>query len=267
MLERVGIPDAASRIDRYPARVQRRHAPARHDRDGVALQAGILIADEPTTALDVTIQAQILDLIRDMRNETGTAVILITHDLGVVAGNGRRVAVMYAGRIVEQAPVRELFANPRHPYTLGLLRSIPRLDRDSERLTPIPGRPPELRRLGAGCPFVPRCEFAIDRCRATYPDFRPSARPPAVVLGGCRRSPAACSLPDRFDTIAAIDDVIRIEHRRRDAGVIRQMRTRVPIGRSALESFRAAAKNPCSWLTRAMCRPGSGRPSMSQTRP
>jgi oligopeptide transport system ATP-binding protein len=120
----------------------------------------------------VTIQAQILDLIRSMRDELGMAVILITHDLGVVAGTTDDVIVMYAGRVVEQARTRELFREPKHPYTLGLLRSIPRLDRDEARLTPIPGRPPDLTRLATGCPFAPRCEFAIDLCRAERPALR-----------------------------------------------------------------------------------------------
>jgi len=173
MLERVGIPDAASRIDRYP----HEFSGGMRQRVMIAMallcKPELLIADEPTTALDVTVQAQILDLIREMRNELGTAVVLITHDLGVVAGMADEVAVMYAGRIVEQAPTGELFAHPRHPYTLGLLRSIPRLDRELDRLTPIPGRPPDLRRLPGGCPFVPRCAFAMDRCREQEPEFRP----------------------------------------------------------------------------------------------
>jgi oligopeptide transport system ATP-binding protein len=136
----------------------------------------LLIADEPTTALDVTIQAQILDLIKRLRRELGTAVILITHDLGVVAGMCDRIAVMYAGSIVESAPVRPLFADPRHPYTLGLLRSIPRLDEDrGRRLVPIDGMPPDLIRMPPGCPSVPRCRFAVDRCRVENPPLRPVA--------------------------------------------------------------------------------------------
>jgi oligopeptide transport system ATP-binding protein len=173
MLERVGIPDASARVDRYP----HEFSGGMRQRVMIAMallcKPALLIADEPTTALDVTVQAQILDLVRAMREELGTAVVLVTHDLGVVAGMADEVAVMYAGKIVERAPTERLFASPRHPYTLGLLRSIPRLDRASDRLTPIAGRPPDLRRLGPGCPFAPRCEYAMDRCRETYPDFRP----------------------------------------------------------------------------------------------
>jgi len=173
MLERVGIPDAGRRIDRYP----HEFSGGMRQRVMIAMallcKPQLLIADEPTTALDVTIQAQILDLIRGMRDELGMALILITHDLGVVAGMADDVIVMYAGRVVERAPTRALFAAPRHPYTLGLLNSIPRLDRDSERLTPIPGRPPDLVRLPRGCPFVPRCAFAVERCRNERPDLRP----------------------------------------------------------------------------------------------
>ena len=170
MLERVGIPDAASRMDAYP-----------HELSGgmrqrvmiaMALSCGpdLLIADEPTTALDVTIQAQILDLIGTLRRETGTSVLLITHDLGVVAGMADRVVVMYAGQIVESAPTRALFARPAHPYTQGLLRSVPRPSDDAHApLTPIPGLPPDLSRPLPGCPFAPRCSRAIDVCHTTAP--------------------------------------------------------------------------------------------------
>ena len=172
MLERVGIPNPAERIDRYP----HEFSGGMRQRVMIAMallcKPELLIADEPTTALDVTIQAQILDLIRSMRDELGMAVILITHDLGVVAGTADDVIVMYAGRVVEQAQTRQLFRDPKHPYTLGLLRSIPRLDRDDARLTPIPGRPPDLTRLAPGCPFAPRCEFAVDLCRAERPPLR-----------------------------------------------------------------------------------------------
>jgi oligopeptide transport system ATP-binding protein len=136
----------------------------------VSCSPKLLIADEPTTALDVTIQAQILDLMRRLRRELGTAVILITHDLGVVAGLCDRVAVMYAGYFVEEAPVADLFGDPRHPYTLGLLRSIPRIDREpTEKLTPIDGAPPDLVNLPVGCPFAPRCRYALPRCLEANP--------------------------------------------------------------------------------------------------
>ena len=131
----------------------------------------LLIADEPTTALDVTIQAQILELIAELQRTEGMAVILITHDLGVVANSCRRVAVMYAGRLVEEAPVDDLFARPKHPYTLGLLESIPRLDALRQQLTPIPGQPPDLAALPPGCKFQPRCSHAIERCKAEDPPW------------------------------------------------------------------------------------------------
>jgi len=137
----------------------------------------VLIADEPTTALDVTIQAQILDLMRDLQETFGTAIVLITHDMGVVAENADRVVVMYAGRKVEEAAVEALFATPMHPYTRGLMRAIPRLDVDAEtegrrvRLQEIPGMVPQLTRAIEGCAFAPRCPFATERCRAEAPPF------------------------------------------------------------------------------------------------
>jgi oligopeptide/dipeptide ABC transporter ATP-binding protein len=131
----------------------------------------VLIADEPTTAVDVTIQAQILDLIARLQRETAMSMILITHDLGVVAGVAHRVAVMYAGRIVESAPTAELFRSPRHPYTQGLLASVPRLDSPlGQELTPIAGLPPDLSNLPSGCPFRVRCPKAMPRCGSAYPE-------------------------------------------------------------------------------------------------
>jgi oligopeptide/dipeptide ABC transporter ATP-binding protein len=134
----------------------------------------VLLADEPTTALDVTIQAQILDLIRSMSSELKTAVILVTHDMGVVAGMADRVAVMYAGRIVELAPTGALFTRPRHPYTIGLLRSIPGRGAEAAprgRLASIPGRPPDLAKLPQGCSFAPRCPWVHDRCLKERPEL------------------------------------------------------------------------------------------------
>jgi len=133
----------------------------------------VLFADEPTTALDVTIQAQILELIKDLQTAIGTAVVLVTHDLGVVAGTTDRVAVMYAGRIVEEGTTAEVFANPQHPYTRGLLESMPRIDTPLQKtLYAIPGIPPDLGNLPTGCPFHPRCDLATDQCRKTYPDSK-----------------------------------------------------------------------------------------------
>jgi peptide/nickel transport system ATP-binding protein len=139
----------------------------------IACNPRLLIADEPTTALDVTIQAQILDLMRELKERTGAAIVLITHDLGVVAEMAQRVVVMYAGRKVEEANVDDLFARPRHPYTRGLLQSIPRLGEAStgerKRLTEIRGTVPSMREEIAGCVFAPRCAYANDRCRSDYP--------------------------------------------------------------------------------------------------
>jgi oligopeptide transport system ATP-binding protein len=175
MLVKVGIPDAARRFDAYP----HQFSGGMRQRVMIAMallcKPELLLADEPTTALDVTIQAQILELMRGLTRELGTSVILVTHDLGVVAGMAQRVAVMYAGRIVELAPVEDLFAAPRHPYTIGLLRSLPaRADAGGarRRLASIPGRPPNLAQLPPGCPFVPRCPWAHARCAAERPPLR-----------------------------------------------------------------------------------------------
>ena len=132
----------------------------------LACNPQILIADEPTTALDVTIQAQIIDLVKKLRDELGMAIVWITHDLGVVAGMAKRVIVMYAGFIIEEAQVKDLYVEPQHPYTIGLLNSLPRLDSsERRRLTDIPGLPPLLLRKPVGCPFAPRCPYVFDRCR------------------------------------------------------------------------------------------------------
>jgi oligopeptide transport system ATP-binding protein len=132
----------------------------------------LLIADEPTTALDVTIQAQILELIKDLKARMGTSVILITHDLGVVAGMTEKIIVMYAGKVFEQAPTKELFSTPANPYTKGLLKSVPDpAHEDGTDLYQIPGLPPDVAHLPPGCPFAERCERAVDICRAEYPPF------------------------------------------------------------------------------------------------
>ena len=174
MLERVGIPDAPRRIDQYP----HQFSGGMRQRVMIAMallcEPEVLFADEPTTALDVTIQAQILELIAELKQNLGTAVVLVTHDLGVVAGTTDRVAVMYAGRIVEEGPTTEVFAAPAHPYTRGLLESLPRLDAPpDEPLIAIPGLPPDLGHLPGGCPFHPRCGHTSDRCRAEYPPAVP----------------------------------------------------------------------------------------------
>ncbi len=170
MLDRVGLSDADHRIDQYP----HQFSGGMRQRVMIAMallcEPEVLFADEPTTALDVTIQAQILELIASLRQALGTAVVLVTHDLGVVAGTADRVAVMYAGRIVEEGTTAEVFARPLHPYTRGLLASMPRIDTPPQSvLAAIPGLPPDLGHLPAGCPFHPRCPLAGDRCRQDYP--------------------------------------------------------------------------------------------------
>jgi len=174
LLDRVGIPEPAQRVDEYPHQL----SGGMRQRAMIAMSLSccqkVLIADEPTTALDVTIQAQILALMEDLQREIGISIILITHDLGVVAEMADRVLVMYGGRKVEYAEVGELFADSMHPYTWGLLRSLPRLDADrhSERLLPIPGVPPSLIHLPEGCHFSPRCRFRQEICFHEYPELR-----------------------------------------------------------------------------------------------
>jgi oligopeptide transport system ATP-binding protein len=170
LLGRVRIPDAASRLASYPHQYSGGMRQRVMIAMALACQPRLIIADEPTTALDVTVQAQILDLLKELTRETGSSLLLITHDLGVVARYADRVAVMYGGRIVESAPARDLYKAPRHPYTRGLMASIPRLDADVGRpLVPIEGQPPDLARLPPGCAFSPRCELAGDLCRAALP--------------------------------------------------------------------------------------------------
>jgi oligopeptide transport system ATP-binding protein len=169
MLEHVGIPDAPDRMDSYPHEFSGGMRQRVMIAMALSCQPDLLIADEPTTALDVTIQAQILELIKRLKAETGTSVILITHDLGVVAGMTDHVIVMYAGRIFERAPTAELFQNPANPYTLGLLRSVPDPTAEQGQLYQIPGQPPDLARLPAGCPFAPRCERVQEICSREFP--------------------------------------------------------------------------------------------------
>lgn len=170
LLKMVGIPNAEQRVDQYPHQFSGGMRQRVMIAMALSCNPSLLIADEPTTALDVTIQAQILDLIRTLQREHNTALILITHDLGVVAGMTDRIHVMYAGHIVETAPTEELFENPKHPYTVGLLNSIPRLDAPrKERLNPIRGLPPDLIDLPDMCPFVPRCDFAREKCSEKNP--------------------------------------------------------------------------------------------------
>jgi oligopeptide transport system ATP-binding protein len=171
MLETVGIPDARARAESY----SHEFSGGMRQRVMIAMalscEPELLIADEPTTALDVTIQAQILELIKRLKHETGTSVILITHDLGVVAGMADHVIVMYAGKIFEQARTTELFSTPGNPYTKGLLRSVPDPTAEQGKLYQIPGLPPDVAHLGPGCPFAPRCDRAEEICHREFPPF------------------------------------------------------------------------------------------------
>jgi len=193
LLEMVGIPEAAGRLGDYP----HQFSGGMRQRVMIAMALScnpkLLLADEPTTALDVTIQAQILEIMSRLSRELGTAVIIITHNLGVVARYADRVNVMYAGRVVETATARELYANPRHPYTLGLLRSVPRLDETrKEKLEPIEGLPPDLAHLPPGCSFYPRCRFHVDKCL--------NEKPPLMLIG--EKHFAACWEWQRLGTEA-----------------------------------------------------------------
>ena len=172
MLRKVRIPAPEQRFHEHPHKLSGGMRQRAMIAMALACDPRLLIADEPTTALDVTIQAQILDLMRTLQRETGTAIVLITHDLGVVAEVADEVVVMYAGRIVEQAAVRTLFEAPQHPYTIGLLGSIPRLDADRARLASIDGQVPSPLRRPPGCSFAERCPFAEARCRSAAPELR-----------------------------------------------------------------------------------------------
>ncbi len=185
-LEQVRIPDAAKRIRMYP----HEFSGGMRQRIMIAMallcQPDLLIADEPTTALDVTVQAQTMALLRDLQRDFGTAIILITHDLGVVAGLCDQVMVLYGGRIMEQGSAESIFYRPTHPYTLGLLGAVPKLDHEGETLIAIPGVPPNMARLPPGCPFSERCTFVMDRCVNNRPPLAVTLHDPAV-LRACHR--------------------------------------------------------------------------------
>jgi len=170
LLSMVGIPDPARRLSQYPHHFSGGMRQRMMIAMALACNPALILADEPTTALDVTIQAQILELMRDLSRRLGVAMLIITHNLGVVARYADRVNVMYAGRIIERASAAELYATPRHPYTLGLLRSVPRLDEPRKaRLDPIEGQPPDVTRLPPGCAFAPRCAYRVQRCLEAAP--------------------------------------------------------------------------------------------------
>lgn len=180
LLDLVGIPDGEARLKNYPHELSGGMRQRAMIAMALASDPEILIADEPTTALDVTIQAQIIEIIRDLREKLGTAVIWITHDLGVIAGLADRVLVMYGGQIVEEAPVGELYANPQHPYTEGLLGSLPRLDQKGQELINIKGQPPSLYAFPTSCSFAPRCPYVMDKCLAE--------NPPLMDIGNGRKT-------------------------------------------------------------------------------
>ncbi len=189
LLEQVGIPDARRRIDLYPHEFSGGMRQRVMISIALLCEPDLLIADEPTTALDVTVQAQILDLLEQLRRERQMAIVLITHDLGVVAGLCERVMVMYGGRIVEQGPAELIFGDPQHPYTLGLLSSMPRLDEAMpEELRTVPGQPPNLQALPAGCAFNDRCAYAFERCTETRPQL-------AEIAPGRRKACHLAALP------------------------------------------------------------------------
>ena len=175
LLDHVGIPDPRRRANSYPHQLSGGQRQRAMIAMAVACEPALLIADEPTSALDVTIQAQVLDLLQRLQAETGMAIALITHDMGVVAGLADRVVVMYAGRIVEVGPTETLLSAPRHPYTDGLLRSVPRLDRPAEaRMSQIEGAPPDVLEEISGCAFSPRCQWSVERCMTSQPPLEPA---------------------------------------------------------------------------------------------
>jgi oligopeptide/dipeptide ABC transporter ATP-binding protein len=189
LLVMVGIADATRRLKQYPHQLSGGMRQRVMIAIALACEPKLIIADEPTTALDVTIQAQILELMKTLTRRLGVALVIITHNLGVVARYANRVNVMYAGRIVESGPAADIYHRPQHPYTMALLRSVPRLDRPRQaRLDPVDGQPPDLTRLDAGCAFRPRCRFAIDACASARPPLQ--AAEEAGHLSACFRSEA-----------------------------------------------------------------------------
>ncbi len=202
MLRKVRIPAPEQRFHEHPHKLSGGMRQRAMIAIALACDPRLLIADEPTTALDVTIQAQILELMRALQAETGTAIVLITHDLGVVAEAADEVLVMYAGRIVEQAPVRALYERPQHPYTVGLLGSIPRLDHERSRLASIEGQVPSPMRRSPGCSFADRCPFADAQCRAAAPELREVG---AGHFSACWKAPldAETLLAHRPEAVAA----------------------------------------------------------------
>jgi len=194
LLRLVAIPSPERRLDQYPHEFSGGMRQRVVIAIAMANEPELLIADEPTTALDVTIQAQIMELLRRLREDKGIGLVLVSHDLGVVAGSASRISIMYAGKVVERGSVEEVFAAPHHPYTRGLLASLPKLDQRVKRLTAIAGAPPAIYDRPSGCDFHPRCIHAVARCRAEVPRLR--------TVGG---SEAACHLAEEIDRTLAAD--------------------------------------------------------------
>ena len=267
MLRLVRIPEPERRAREYPHQLSGGMRQRAMIAMALACRPALLIADEPTTALDVTIQAQILALIVDLQKELGTGLILITHDLGVVAQTAQRVIVMYAGKKVEEASVEDLFENPQHPYTRGLMASMPAVialsTKTDARLTEIPGMVPSLTNLPAGCAFAPRCTMAIDRCRPEYPplqEFGDNILPPAGARRKWRErryerhTPAAGSHRPRQAFRGARRHPAP-PGRHRACGRRRQLFAAAPARRSALSASPAAANRRwrapcCGWSSR-----------------
>ncbi|HET8599546.1 MAG TPA: ABC transporter ATP-binding protein [Segeticoccus sp.] len=209
LMDLVGIPNAKARLKSYPHEFSGGMRQRVMIALAIANNPDVIVADEPTTALDVTIQAQILDVLKDAQHETGAAVVMITHDLGVVAGIADQVLVMYAGRPVELGSVEDVYYRPRMPYTMGLLGAVPRADkRESTRLVPIQGTPPSLVDLPPGCPFAPRCPMAIDACRDREPELRAAGDDPATHAAACIRSDEIARQGLTFDQIYDVPETV-----------------------------------------------------------
>jgi oligopeptide/dipeptide ABC transporter ATP-binding protein len=227
LLGSVGIPRPADQLDRYPHQFSGGMRQRVLIAIALALRPAILIADEPTTALDVTVQAQVLELLHELTAQRGTAILLISHDLGIMARMTRRIMVMYAGYVVESAPTADIFAHPSHPYTTGLLRSIPRVADVGRALTPIAGSPPEPGRLPPGCPFAPRCAWALEACWQEMPPLAPVAAAGLGVAAGPRSGEhlLACYnpvAPDEVEMGAPIRPGFRAAPPPADAGLLAQ---------------------------------------------